>query len=651
MTAEMPARVEAAPHARVVGFSWAPASSVVAAIGEAAAALSTSLESRAAMAGAITDWQGVYRQDFDETHLRLTVRRDRPDRAGALTGSVGGVRGRGCQRRADARERARSGAQLAPRPVAQPMTQPTSSANPIELAQFSVDGLAVGATLQAKATTLRTAADELAAGGESIAGLATFVDDFEDLVLDWIHLDEFAGGVAAGFLAYLTSEGLAGTSDQVVTVADSILAAHTHVGFADRDEAIRHAADMAARLSELRERGDASAEDIEGVVALAARGMYDPAFAVTFSELLGVEGYVDIVGMIREANHRDRGSGGIDDAIASVAVLGTILTTALGRADTTTDPTRDEEDDRSPSDDQVLDQSFVDDLVGDYDPGNIHDGYEHADLSVLVSMTDPPTDIAVAIADSRMSDTLYAATLAAFDDSVDLAWGDEHSGIVTNYAAMLGRNPDASAVWLDADPSGPGGTNLDLVLRQDGTQYIDDGRALAQIVENGVTHTDFNLRRDIMRQTIAIVGAEGDLLRNTYLPDALAKGAAADMALIDQQVNVGWIDPHLSGPPHDNAVHTHEFLREIMHDVSAAGRVYGALETYSLDALMNAPEPGVDRTPVTTIDDRTRSSGASGECKGSLHLRRAMRCSVPPRSSWTRKAARASAVNFLVGFR
>ena len=73
MTAEMPARIEAVQHARVVEFPWASATSVGAAIGEAAAALSASLESRAEMAGAISDWQGAYRQDFDETYLRLAA--------------------------------------------------------------------------------------------------------------------------------------------------------------------------------------------------------------------------------------------------------------------------------------------------------------------------------------------------------------------------------------------------------------------------------------------------------------------------------------------------------------------------------------------------------------------------------------------------
>lgn len=530
------------------------------------------------------------------------------------------------------------------------MTRPTSSANPTTLAQFSADGLTVGATVQATVVTLRTAADELAAAGESVAGLATFVDDLEDLVLDWAHLDGFAGDVAAGFLAYLTDNGLAGRSDQVVTVTVSALAAHTEAGFADRDEAISHAQDVAAQFRDLLAADDVSAADIDAVVALAAQGMHDPAFAVTFSELLGVEGYVDVVGMVREANHQDRGSGGVDAAIASVAVLGTILTTALTRADTAGIACDDQgEGGRSPTDDQVLDQSFVDDLIGDYDPGNIHDGYEHTDLSVLVSMTDPPTDIAVAIANNRMSATLHAATLADFDDSVDLAWGRERSGIITNYAEMLGRNADASAEWLDTNPPGPGGSNLNLVLRQDGDQYIDDGQALAQIVENGVTHTDFNLRRDIMRETIEIVGAEGDLLDNSYLPGALATGAAADMALIDQQINIGWVDQHLNGPPPDSAVHTHEFFREIMHDEPAAGRVYGVVETYSLDALMNAPEAGVDRSPDDRIDDRTDRLRRLGAVQGVITTAEGNAYQDAAEEYLDAQGARASAVNFLVG--
>jgi hypothetical protein len=187
------------------------------------------------------------------------------------------------------------------------------------------------------------------------------------------------------------------------------------------------------------------------------------------------------------------------------------------------------------------------------------------------------------------------------------------------------------------------------VLRQDGDQYINDGRALAQIVENGVTHSDVNLRRDIMRETIEIVGGDGDLLRNAYLPDALAKGAAANMAFIDQQINLGWFDQHLNGPPPDNAVHTHEFFREIMHDESAAGRVYGALETYGLESLMDAPEAGVDRSSDGRVDDRTRALWGIGSVQGVITAAEANAYQDAARDYLEAQGARASAANFLVG--
>jgi uncharacterized protein YukE len=85
----MPARTEAVPHARVVELPWASATSVVAAIDEAATALSASFESRAAMAGTISDWQGAYRQDFDETYQRLAaVATDLVERAPSRAQSV-----------------------------------------------------------------------------------------------------------------------------------------------------------------------------------------------------------------------------------------------------------------------------------------------------------------------------------------------------------------------------------------------------------------------------------------------------------------------------------------------------------------------------------------------------------------------------------
>ena len=89
MSAEMPARLEAVADARVVEFPWGAATAVVSAIGEAATALSASLESRAVMAGTISEWQGAHRRDFDETYVRLVAAAsDLIERAPSRTQSV-----------------------------------------------------------------------------------------------------------------------------------------------------------------------------------------------------------------------------------------------------------------------------------------------------------------------------------------------------------------------------------------------------------------------------------------------------------------------------------------------------------------------------------------------------------------------------------
>lgn len=89
MSAEMPVRVEAVADARVVEFPWGAADAVVSAIDEAATALSASLESRAVMVGTISAWQGAYRQDFDETYVRLIeAASDLIERAPSRTQSV-----------------------------------------------------------------------------------------------------------------------------------------------------------------------------------------------------------------------------------------------------------------------------------------------------------------------------------------------------------------------------------------------------------------------------------------------------------------------------------------------------------------------------------------------------------------------------------
>lgn len=72
MAAELPAKVEPVENAVVVDFPWAEARTAVAALNAASSTLGTQLESRPGMVATLSDWEGAFRTDFDETHQRIT---------------------------------------------------------------------------------------------------------------------------------------------------------------------------------------------------------------------------------------------------------------------------------------------------------------------------------------------------------------------------------------------------------------------------------------------------------------------------------------------------------------------------------------------------------------------------------------------------
>jgi hypothetical protein len=522
------------------------------------------------------------------------------------------------------------------------MAQRISSADPDDLARFSQRGLDLDAALQAGADALAAAVGELAGAGEPIAGLAGYAESLTDLVLDWIHLDQFAAHVAEGFLACAAAVGCDGTASFTVTDAD--LARYTHVGYADRDTAIAEANRLADDLRALLRDGDVTAEDIDALRARTDRGRYDPSFAVTFSESIGVEGYVHLVGRIREATLPARGD---DEALAAVAVLGTVLTTALATARPPGTPPRP----RGLPDDAEIDAAFVHDLMSGYDTGRLQADPEATDLSVLMSMTDPPTAIAVDIANARLSPVLYAATLVDTPlDSNDPAWLG-HSGVVTNYATMLARNPDASAQWLAAQPRNvDGATNLSLVLHQHAERYLDDGRAFARVVENAVTHEDITTRHDSLDAAIAVLAGPDRVLDNPHMPDALAQGAAADMAYLDRLTNLGWEQPDLGHPPPASAFQLHDFMAEILTEESAAVRVYTALGSYTADQIAQAPAAGIDWTPGDASDNRTDQLRGLGSLQGLIVTAEANGVQHAAEAELLRRQRRADGLDFLVGF-
>jgi uncharacterized protein YukE len=67
----MPDPVEPAPGAEVVEFPWSEASSAVAELDSAATELDNQGLSRASLYPSLDEWEGQYRDDFDETYDSL----------------------------------------------------------------------------------------------------------------------------------------------------------------------------------------------------------------------------------------------------------------------------------------------------------------------------------------------------------------------------------------------------------------------------------------------------------------------------------------------------------------------------------------------------------------------------------------------------
>lgn len=89
MAAEMPVQVQAVEGAVVVDFPWGAASSAVAALNAAVAALGPQLDARGAMQASLVDWQGAYRDEFDAGLQRITgVAHDAKEAMTRLASSV-----------------------------------------------------------------------------------------------------------------------------------------------------------------------------------------------------------------------------------------------------------------------------------------------------------------------------------------------------------------------------------------------------------------------------------------------------------------------------------------------------------------------------------------------------------------------------------
>jgi hypothetical protein len=521
----------------------------------------------------------------------------------------------------------------------------TSSADPSALSQYAADGTALARALQTKAAALVRAAGILAVSGESVPGLDDLVTAFGDLAADWAHLDAHAGDVAAGFLAALGPDRPAGPSPSVVTVDDRTLADLGRVGTADRDRAIVEAAQLAAAYRQL---GDALAggdplvwdppgdggvpiETMERLAAVTEAHRYDPAFAVAFAEAMGVDGMVGLRGLhrswAREARDADRPRGvtwteaSIDAwADAQMAGAAGVLTTAMG---TVPGPGRHHTGDGGPAAAGGLDDAWVRRFAG-------YDGEAQVDYSLIVRAADLPAEVLVAVGDDHLGEYLGGDGPAGPAPPGGLASPARTvpPEAAVNIAAAMAADADAAVAWLSSDGIEAGTDNVALVLAHGND--VDVYARLVDVVETGLTHpTDVDGRGALMEASVRAVGDHGGGVAAATGADvsaadeatsgmhvALARGAAANMDVLDRLVNDGWAHGHLGGPPPTDTYLAHDFLREVMADAGAAQAVAGGYEAHAIDGLRNLPPAGPDGAPGDGLSDRGDALQRLGAVEG-----------------------------------
>jgi hypothetical protein len=229
-------------------------------------------------------------------------------------------------------------------------------------------------------------------------------------------------------------------------------------------------------------------------------------------------------------------------------------------------------------------------------------------------------------------------------------WGNR-GDVVTNYGRMLAANPDASALWLHSSPDGDT-HNLELVLQRPGDADADGGRALAQVVENGLTHPTFSIiRGNLMETSIEVIGDQG-AIHNPHLNQALAEGVAHNMDVVDRVVSDNWLFPEdrtVMGQEVPAAVRdVHVLLREVMQDDGAAATVAGAVEDFMLSELRQLPEAGLPAN-ANGLEPRTDALRQIGVLHGVVAASQGNVEMGSIEDQIAREEARTDTVNFLVG--
>jgi hypothetical protein len=468
----------------------------------------------------------------------------------------------------------------------------TSSANPFKLGRYSSDGLALVATLKAQADTVAGALAGLRGSGSPyLPALGEPDATLTDLVGDWHHLDEFAGDVANAFFQANRNLGERPLSQQqldamVLSMGDESILRLGHVGYADRDTAIAAATQLTHDIRAAMDDG-ISTDELDGLADRATRGQFDPAFAVTFVEGMGVDGMIRIPALIEAAwpggQYGDNPGWGQDRLLP----FATILTTAMDTRTATPQIDRHDPDNQDLADGDRLGEDWVREFTDFWQPDEF-DQPNNLHHSLLVRSAALPSDVLVGVA-NRQLDYLLAhdATPTGYMNSIP--WGIEDSVAEINILDALGANDDASLDWLGMKNPGDGtiyypgrtATNMEMLLRY-GPNTIDPGLgdALATVVDNGLQHWDSD-RSDALFEIVVDTVADREGVHFDQLLPTLGEGARTH---IDQLADRTYeVMPSTVGDVDQNAqqglYNAHDFLKVLMADDDAANSVYrGGLE-------------------------------------------------------------------------
>jgi hypothetical protein len=460
----------------------------------------------------------------------------------------------------------------------------TSSANPFKLGRYSSDGLALVATLKAQADAVAGALAGLRGSGSPyLPALGEPDATLTDLVGDWHHLDEFAGDVANAFFQANQNLGERPLSEQqldamVLSMGDESILRLGHVGYADRDAAIAAATQLAQDIQAAMEDG-ISTEELDGLADRATRGQFDPAFAVTFVEGMGVDGMIRIPALVEAAwpggEYGDHPGWGQDRLLP----FATILTTAMDTRAATPQIDRHDPDNQNLAGSDRLGEEWVREFTDFWQPDEF-DQPNNLHYSLLVKSAALPSDVLVGVA-NRQLDYLLAhdATPTGYMNSIP--WGIEDSVAEINILDALGTNQDASLDWLGMKNPGDGtiyypgrtATNMEMLLRYS-PNTIDPGLgdALATVVDNGLQHWDSD-------KSDALFDRDG--VHFDQLLPTLGEGARTHIDQLADRTHE--VMPSTVGDVDQNAqqglYNAHDFLKVLMADDDAANSVYrGSLE-------------------------------------------------------------------------